>query len=78
MKGTGRMFQIEFRDPRNPRPFAIGDQCHFGLGLFVPGTVQGPQSLKETELKSRIMTEHLTACPSYPNGAGSNAGLTEY
>jgi hypothetical protein len=35
-KGFGRMFRIEFREPRVPRPFAIGDQCHFGLGLFVP------------------------------------------
>jgi hypothetical protein len=35
-KGHGRMLLIRFRDPRLPRPFAIGDQCHFGLGLFVP------------------------------------------
>jgi CRISPR-associated protein Csb2 len=34
VKGFGRMFRIEFRQPREPRPFAIGDQCHFGLGLF--------------------------------------------
>jgi hypothetical protein len=36
VKGYGRMFRIVFREPRAPRPFAIGDQCHFGLGLFVP------------------------------------------
>jgi len=36
-KSYGRMFRIEFHEPRNPRPFAIGDQCHFGLGLFMPG-----------------------------------------
>ena len=33
-KGYGRMFMLQFRSPRSPRPFAIGDQCHFGLGLF--------------------------------------------
>jgi hypothetical protein len=35
-KSHGRMFLIRFHDPRLPRPFAIGDQCHFGLGLFIP------------------------------------------
>jgi hypothetical protein len=30
------MFRIQFREPRQPRPFAIGDQCHYGLGLFIP------------------------------------------
>jgi CRISPR-associated protein Csb2 len=35
-KGDGRMFLIRFCNPRLPRPFAIGDQCHFGLGLFIP------------------------------------------
>lgn len=35
-KGFGRMLLIRFQEPRMPRPFAIGDQCHFGLGLFVP------------------------------------------
>jgi hypothetical protein len=28
VKGIGRMFRIRFREPRQPRPFAIGDQCH--------------------------------------------------
>ncbi|MGO9010624.1 MAG: hypothetical protein ACLQPN_11020 [Bryobacteraceae bacterium] len=37
-KGYGRMFMLQFRRPRSPRPFAIGDQCHFGLGLFTPVT----------------------------------------
>jgi CRISPR-associated protein Csb2 len=36
VRGKGRMLQISFAEPRLPRPFAIGDQCHFGLGLFVP------------------------------------------
>jgi hypothetical protein len=36
IQGPGRMFLIVFRQPRNPRPFAIGAQCHFGLGLFRP------------------------------------------
>ncbi|MBA3912931.1 MAG: type I-U CRISPR-associated protein Cas5/Cas6 [Acidobacteriales bacterium] len=36
VKGPGRMFRIEFHQPREPRPFAIGDQCHYGLGLFIP------------------------------------------
>ncbi len=35
-KGFGRIFQLTFTTPVPPRPFAIGDQCHFGLGLFVP------------------------------------------
>lgn len=35
-KGPGRMFVIRFHERRPSRPFAIGDQCHFGLGLFVP------------------------------------------
>jgi len=35
-KGYGRMFVVRFRGPKPPRPFAIGDQCHFGLGLFTP------------------------------------------
>jgi CRISPR-associated protein Csb2 len=35
-KGYGRMFLLRFRVPRSPRPFALGDQCHFGLGLFTP------------------------------------------
>lgn len=35
-KGYGRMFRIEFAKPKPPQPFAIGDQCHFGLGLFAP------------------------------------------
>ena len=36
VRGRGRMLQITFKRPKSPRPFAIGDQCHFGLGLFVP------------------------------------------
>jgi CRISPR-associated protein Csb2 len=36
VKGIGRMFRIQFCEPRQPRPFAIGDQCHYGLGLFIP------------------------------------------
>lgn len=36
LKGFGRMLRIEFAEPRARRPFAIGDQSHFGLGLFVP------------------------------------------
>lgn len=36
VKGYGRMFRIEFEHPVRPRPFAVGDQCHFGFGLFVP------------------------------------------
>jgi CRISPR-associated protein Csb2 len=34
VRGPGRMFRVEFVHPRQPRPFAIGSQCHFGLGLF--------------------------------------------
>jgi CRISPR-associated protein Csb2 len=36
LRGRGRMLQITFSEPRAPRPFAIGSQSHFGLGLFVP------------------------------------------
>ena len=36
VKGHGRMFVIRFKQPRKPHPFAIGAQCHYGLGLFVP------------------------------------------
>ncbi len=36
LKGYGRMFKVEFREARKPRPFAVGDQCHYGMGLFVP------------------------------------------
>lgn len=35
VKGHGRMFLIDFADTKISRPFAIGDQCHFGLGLFI-------------------------------------------
>ena len=36
LKGPGLCFQITFAEPRPAVPFAIGDQAHFGLGLFVP------------------------------------------
>jgi CRISPR-associated protein Csb2 len=36
LRGPGRMFCLIFRNKRSRRPFAIGDQCHFGLGLFIP------------------------------------------
>ncbi len=45
VKGCGRLFTVRFRDQRPPRPFAIGDQCHFGLGLFIPVPDRGPQGL---------------------------------
>ena len=35
VKGYGRMLLIRFREARRPQPFALGSQCHFGLGLFV-------------------------------------------
>lgn len=35
VKGYGRMLEIRFRTPRIAHPFAIGSECHFGLGLFV-------------------------------------------
>jgi CRISPR-associated protein Csb2 len=38
LRGRGRMLQITFINPRPPQPFAIGSQCHFGMGLFVPAT----------------------------------------
>jgi hypothetical protein len=36
VNGNGRMFLLEFGTPRLTRPFSIGAQAHFGLGLFVP------------------------------------------
>jgi len=36
LPGPGRMLQITFAWPRSARPFAIGGNCHFGMGLFVP------------------------------------------
>ena len=36
VNGNGRMFLLEFATPRPSRPFSIGAQAHFGLGLFVP------------------------------------------
>lgn len=33
---TGRYLQIEFSTPQPRRPFAVGEQAHFGFGLFVP------------------------------------------
>lgn len=36
VKSHGRMFLIRFCDSRLPRPFSIGAQCHFSLGLFTP------------------------------------------
>ena len=35
-KGPGLMLRIRFASPQPARPFAIGQFCHFGLGLFVP------------------------------------------
>ncbi len=46
VKGHGRMFLIRFCDTRPPIPFAIGDQCHFGLGLFTPISEGSPSSSK--------------------------------
>jgi CRISPR-associated protein Csb2 len=37
VRGPGRMFCLVFRNERSRKPFAVGDQCHFGFGLFVPG-----------------------------------------
>jgi CRISPR-associated protein Csb2 len=36
LRGRARMLQITFSRPRLPRPFAIGGQSHYGMGLFVP------------------------------------------
>jgi hypothetical protein len=35
VRGHGRMLLLSFREPRRPQPFALGAQCHFGLGLFI-------------------------------------------
>lgn len=36
-KGPGLMLRLTFESVQPARPFAIGQFCHFGLGLFVPG-----------------------------------------
>jgi CRISPR-associated protein Csb2 len=36
VEGPGRLFVLEFAAPVSARPFSIGAQAHFGLGLFVP------------------------------------------
>lgn len=41
VRGRGRLLQITFAQPRRARPFAIGGQCHYGLGLFVPANSTG-------------------------------------
>lgn len=46
VKGYGRMLLIRFHVPRPPRPFAIGDQCHFGLGMFIPTAERLPSNDK--------------------------------
>jgi hypothetical protein len=35
-KGPGLMLRVTFESRQQARPFAIGQFCHFGLGLFVP------------------------------------------
>lgn len=41
-QGYGRMLEIRFRAPRSRRPFSLGSQCHYGLGLFVPALTGKP------------------------------------
>jgi len=36
VSGSGRCLEIRFSEPKSVRPFSIGAQSHFGLGLFVP------------------------------------------
>ena len=36
VEGNGRLFLLDFAAPLPARPFSIGSQAHFGLGLFVP------------------------------------------
>ncbi|MCC7010116.1 MAG: hypothetical protein IT184_15020 [Acidobacteria bacterium] len=35
-KGPGVMLRVRFDSSQPARPFAIGEFCHFGLGMFVP------------------------------------------
>ncbi|MBI2190696.1 MAG: hypothetical protein HYU36_01770 [Planctomycetes bacterium] len=56
VKGRGRMLRITFQQPRRSRrPFAIGDQCHFGLGLFVPVEISriGRESTNQPSISQR-------------------------
>jgi CRISPR-associated protein Csb2 len=36
IRTTGRYLHIRFESPIPAHPFALGDQSHFGLGLFIP------------------------------------------
>jgi CRISPR-associated protein Csb2 len=36
VRGYGRMFRLTFKKRLPTKPFALGDHCHFGLGLFIP------------------------------------------
>ncbi|MGH7467566.1 MAG: type I-G CRISPR-associated protein Csb2 [Longimicrobiales bacterium] len=36
VRGRARMLKVSFNQAILPRPFSIGAQCHFGMGLFVP------------------------------------------
>jgi len=36
VRGFGRVFKVTFTKCLPAKPFAVGDQCHFGLGLFIP------------------------------------------
>jgi hypothetical protein len=42
VKGNGRVLRIIFNQARPLRPFAIGSQSHFGLGMFVSRDKIGP------------------------------------
>ncbi|MGQ0814783.1 MAG: hypothetical protein ACT4O1_10000 [Gemmatimonadota bacterium] len=53
-KGRGVMLQIKFPSPRPSRPFAIGQFCHFGLGLFVPAGSGGFVQERATIVSSRV------------------------
>jgi hypothetical protein len=39
-KGPGVMLRIRFGSSQPALPFAIGEFCHFGLGLFAPALAQ--------------------------------------
>jgi|GEM_PF-2746837 len=36
VRGFGRAFRVTFSTRLPAKLFAVGDQCHFGLGLFIP------------------------------------------
>jgi hypothetical protein len=62
VKGYGRLFLLSFHAPRPPRPFALGDQSHFGFGLFEPAG-RDRFNLNVLELENSGETQSTSSAP---------------